>query len=190
MKRICCLGDSNTYGYDPRSWLGGRYPPEQRWTALLAREGRRLIDCGQNGRSIPREGERLYLPGMEAGEPPDALLIMLGSNDLLQGADAETVGRRMAALLDRLSAALPETCLLLIAPPPMVWGDWAADEGLLRESVRLAAVYRALAQTRGLPFADSGAWGIALSHDGVHFTPEGHRAFARGLDTLLESLGL
>lgn len=26
MMRVMCLGDSNTYGYDPRSYLGGRYP--------------------------------------------------------------------------------------------------------------------------------------------------------------------
>ncbi len=34
-RRILCFGDSNTYGYDPRSYLGGRYPASVRWTALL-----------------------------------------------------------------------------------------------------------------------------------------------------------
>ena len=28
--RIACLGDSNTYGYDPHSPFGGRYPYEIR----------------------------------------------------------------------------------------------------------------------------------------------------------------
>ena len=23
--KVICYGDSNTYGYDPRGWLGGRY---------------------------------------------------------------------------------------------------------------------------------------------------------------------
>ena len=32
--RLICFGDSNTYGYDPRSFFGGRYPG--RWTDLLA----------------------------------------------------------------------------------------------------------------------------------------------------------
>ena len=28
---VICFGDSNTYGYDPRSYLGGRYDPDSRW---------------------------------------------------------------------------------------------------------------------------------------------------------------
>ena len=41
---ILCYGDSNTYGFDPRSWLGERYPADVRWTGLL-RESARLGDC-------------------------------------------------------------------------------------------------------------------------------------------------
>ena len=32
---MLCFGDSNTYGYDPRSYLGSRYPTEERWTGIL-----------------------------------------------------------------------------------------------------------------------------------------------------------
>ena len=32
-RRLLCYGDSNTYGYDPRSYLGGRYPDSIRWPA-------------------------------------------------------------------------------------------------------------------------------------------------------------
>ena len=39
-RRILCFGDSNTYGYDPRSYLGGRYPASVRWTALLKTAGK------------------------------------------------------------------------------------------------------------------------------------------------------
>ena len=43
MKTVICFGDSNTYGYDPRSYLGGRYGPDSRWVDLLAaRTGWRL----------------------------------------------------------------------------------------------------------------------------------------------------
>ena len=34
--RLLCFGDSNTYGYDPRSYLGGRYGETVRWPCLLA----------------------------------------------------------------------------------------------------------------------------------------------------------
>ena len=28
---IICFGDSNTYGYDPRGYFGGRYGADCRW---------------------------------------------------------------------------------------------------------------------------------------------------------------
>lgn len=35
MKKLIFFGDSNTYGYDPRGFLGGRYPDEARWTTMV-----------------------------------------------------------------------------------------------------------------------------------------------------------
>ena len=55
--RILCFGDSNTYGYDPRSYFGGRYGPEERWVDLLSGLcGAECVNLGSNGRSIPRPG--------------------------------------------------------------------------------------------------------------------------------------
>ncbi len=36
MKNVLCFGDSNTYGYDPRSYFGGRYDADSRWVDILA----------------------------------------------------------------------------------------------------------------------------------------------------------
>ena len=33
----------------------------------------------------------------------------------------------------------------------------------------------------GIRFADAGTWNISLAYDGVHFTAQGHKAFAAGL---------
>ena len=55
MKRtILCYGDSNTYGYDPQSPLGGRYPSQVRWPDQLAllRPDRQIVNLGRTaGRS-------------------------------------------------------------------------------------------------------------------------------------------
>ena len=51
---VICFGDSNTYGYDPRTWLGDRYAPDSRWVDLLAAEtGWTVYNMGENGRQIP-----------------------------------------------------------------------------------------------------------------------------------------
>ena len=33
---VICYGDSFTYGYDPRSYFGGRYDADSRWDDILA----------------------------------------------------------------------------------------------------------------------------------------------------------
>ena len=51
---VICFGDSNTYGYDPRGYFGGRYDADCRWVDILATEtGWTFYNMGQNGREIP-----------------------------------------------------------------------------------------------------------------------------------------
>ena len=178
-KQIVCIGDSNTWGYDPRGFGGGRYPAAVRWAA-------RLDDCsewvihnlGENGREIPHSAFALRLleQQLDALAPFDGICLMLGSNDLLCGASPAAAAVRMENLLDRLGAyGAP---LLLIAPTPFCPGTWVAEEQLTHASAQLAGLYRTLAQDRTVAFADAGGWDIPLAFDGVHFTEEGHVKFA------------
>jgi len=187
MKRTLCIGDSNTYGYDPRPFLGGRYPRGVRWTGLLERSGRQVFNCGENGLSIPRQRE---LPAATALVrsflPLDEVVVMLGSNDLLEGASPEEAEARMEPLLRCIRKNADGARLVLIAPPPMVPGTWVDGPALIERSQRLGAVYRRLAERLGVDFADAGEWGAALAFDGVHLLPEGHAAFAGGLLKVLE----
>ena len=100
-----------------------------------------------------------------------------------------TLTARMEVFLRRLAARAGRgTKLLLVAPPPMVPGAWVGEERLLLQSARLGDRFCALARRLGIAFADAGAWNVALAFDGVHFSPEGHRAFAAGLVPVLEGL--
>ena len=51
-------------------------------------------------------------------------------------------------------------------------------QSLIDASIALARSYQALAERLSVRFADAGKWNIPLAFDGVHFTQEGHRAFA------------
>ena len=179
--RVMCLGDSNTYGFDPRSYFGGRYPAESRWVDILANKtGWEFINEGENGRSIPRwsfELEMLQRTSIDSSV--DLMIIMLGSNDILQGADGELTGKRMEAFLSWLP--IPLSRVLLVAPPAMQLGAWVFEDRLLIESAKLAKVYQEISNRLGMRFADAGEWGITLAFDGAHFTEEGHKAFAEGL---------
>ena len=68
---VICFGDSNTYGYDPRSYFGGRYEKEDRWVDLLAAQtGWTVRNCGANGREIPRTAAPLRCGGRRSPSSP------------------------------------------------------------------------------------------------------------------------
>lgn len=176
--RIVCFGDSNTFGYDPRGFLADRYAAEDRWVDLLAKQtGHEMINAGVNGRQIPRNPYAIRLLNEYA--PVDMFLVLLGTNDLLQGASAKETADRMEAFLMPL---LPHCKnILLIGPPPMQRGAWVASDALVTESIRLSEEYQRIAHKLSVAFVDTRRWQIGLSFDGVHFTEEANHEFARRL---------
>ena len=176
--RILCFGDSNTYGYDPRGFFGDRYGAENRWVDLLAKQtGHEIINAGANGREIPHNSNALRLPIEYASA--DIFLVMLGTNDLLQGATAKETAARMEAFLTPLLPHCKQ--ILLICPPPMKRGAWVPTDDLTTESIQLEEEYKSLAEKLNIPFVDTREWNIELTFDGVHFTEAGHHAFANHL---------
>lgn len=181
---LWCFGDSNTYGYDPRGFSGGRYAAP--WPERLAEQtGFEVINDGRNGRRIPAGESAFRQFRMEAERyGADALIVMLGVNDLLEGASADEAAAWMEAFL--VACAMPR--VLLIGPPPMKRGAWVPDDRLVEASRALARQYRALAERLGTGYVDAGAWEIPLAYDGVHFSETGHARFADGLAALLSEM--
>lgn len=170
---VICFGDSNTYGYDPRGYFGGRYGAGSRWVDILAAEtGWTVCNMGQNGREIPTTAPAFP-------KDADLFIVMLGTNDLLQGYSPENAAQKLEWFLSEIT--LSRDKLLLIAPPPMTLGEWVSSQQLIDASKSFTRSCRELAERMGIRFADAGKWDIPLSYDGVHFTEQGHRAFAAGL---------
>lgn len=171
--KIICFGDSNTYGYDPRSYFGGRYDADSRWVDILAAEtGWTVCNMGQNGREIPASAPAFP-------DDTDLLIVMLGTNDLLQGQSPEQAIDKLEYFISGLS--LERSKILLIAPPPMTLGEWVPSQQLIDNSRTFARLCQTLAEQLGIHFADAGKWDISLAYDGVHFTEQGHKAFVAGL---------
>lgn len=170
---IICFGDSNTYGYDPQGYFGGRYDADCRWVDILAAEtGWTVYNMGQNGREIPSTA-----PAFPVNT--DLLIIMLGTNDLLQGRSPEQATEKLERFLSGIS--LDRSRILLIAPPPVTLGEWVPSQQLIDDSRTFSRLCQALAEQVGIRFTDAGKWDISLAYDGVHFTEQGHKAFATGL---------
>ncbi len=171
---ICCYGDSNTFGYDPRGFFGDRYDvpwPE----ALGALTGWEVRNCGSCGRRVPIRETVLT-------KENDLLIVMLGTNDLLNGDEPPEIAWK----LEQFLLVQDRQKVILIAPPHLSRGEWVTEDELIRRSEGLAEEYREVALRLGIRFLDAGEWNIPLCYDGVHFTESGHRIFAEQARAAIE----
>ena len=182
MKTILCYGDSNTYGYDPRGFFGGRYDKQNRWTDLLEASGKyRIINCGENGRCVPTDQWSIQiLEDRIRKEKPDLLLIMLGTNDLLTGKTPKKITETMESFLKQLMQKFQDLPVLLLSPPHMSVPEFQTAE------TELADGFTQLIHRLPIHFADTFRWEIPLACDGVHFSEAGHRKFAEVLERELQ----
>lgn len=205
MKKVFFYGDSNTYGYDPAFYTGGRYPRRSRWTTLLAErlEGTWEVAAdGMPGRMIPRAGRGadMVLDSWRAEMPVDLIAVMLGTNDLLsmKTPDASATAAKMENLIRGAQESLAAK-ILLIAPPqirftdpsctqPFVQGTQTYARQCLEQSTVLAQYYKDIAARCGIFYADASSWDLALAFDGVHLSLEANAVFARELEKVIRRL--
>ncbi|MDO5455989.1 MAG: GDSL-type esterase/lipase family protein [Eubacteriales bacterium] len=205
MKKAFFYGDSNTYGYDPAGYLGGRYPYAQRWTTILAQglAGEWEIGAdGMPGRVIPAQGRGLsyFRDRLRMEMPVDLFAVMLGTNDLLGTLkpDAQKTAQDMDSLIACVETlSIPQ--ILLIAPPRIsltdfsfeasyVQGDRSYAQRYEEEGRELTRLYRELASRRGILFADASAWDLDFAFDAVHLSEKGHAVFGREMIRVMQAV--
>lgn len=175
--KIICIGDSNTLGYDPRSFLGEQYPKSCIWTSLLAAKlGAVVVNEGEIGRKV---SDIAYVKIEEC----DCLILMLGTNDILEGRSADRIRQELEEGLRNLP--IRAKTILLIAPPSLKLGAWISDFSQVTQSQKLAQEYSELAKHMRFFFVNAVSWDIPLCYDGVHFTEAGHLRFASYLSEKL-----
>ena len=205
MKKAFFYGDSNTYGYDPASYFGGRYPRGVRWTSILADRlaGEWEIAAdGMPGRVIPsgRRALEYFRGSLRAGMPVDLFAVMLGTNDILgtRHPDAKRTAGEMVDLVTVVEEfGIPQ--IMIIAPPGIeftpssfemsyVCGDSSSADLYCEEGRKLTEAYRNIAARRGLLFADASSWALEFAFDGVHLSENGHAVFAQEMEKELRQI--
>ena len=185
--KIICYGDSNTYGYDGDEVFGGRFPAGHRWPDLLGQMlGCETVNCGLNGRRVPRFQRNVNadLTLIQRFGDGAAVIVMLGTNDILAEAEAEDTAEHMRSFLEALRGAMPQSPVLLAAPPAVD----GFEEDYMLCSRALASAYEQVAEDLGILYADTTDWRIPMGGDGVHFSEQGHRLFALKMGQTLRAL--
>ena len=225
-RRILCFGDSNTFG-----WIGNlegptrRFSSDLRWTgrlsALLGPDfeiieeglgGRTLRDHFTVGSGVAVPGAGLcgkdYLPACLLSHLPlDAVVIMLGSNDMKSalGLSEYDIADGMAELADIVLSFpweslldYPRPRLLLVSPPHIgarkmeLAGDRYVDAP--RKSRALSALYQELADRLNVSFLDAASCltdapaGEAHGPDGMHLNESDHEKLALAIAEKLNGM--
>ena len=192
MKRVLIYGDSNTYGYDPGDFFGGRYPKKERWTTILQeklKDTHELIVDGMNGRQIPDVSRNQgYLEQLiRENRPLDLFAFMLGTNDILMTnpPDASVPAAKMNQFLDWLKERDAASQILVIAPPYIGADGDAYLKACHKESQIMNRIFGKTAADHDVLFVNAGQWNIGLAWDQVHLSRQGCICFAEKFGEVL-----
>jgi lysophospholipase L1-like esterase len=205
MRTILCYGDSNTWGYEPRT--GRRLDRGVRWPGRLQAslgEEWHVVEEGLNGRTTCLEsvlaagknGLTYLIPCLESHAPLDAVVIFLGTNDLANqyGMEASDIARAAGRLATtvRDSAAGPDgghPLPVLICPPPLGDMSWPDDWSRAPEKAELLpARFASVAEELGIELIQLGPGTRYSAIDGIHLDADGHAEIARLVDAKLRDL--
>jgi lysophospholipase L1-like esterase len=197
MKTLLCFGDSNTHGTVPMQAPDeiARYGFAQRWPGVLRSalgNAWWVLEEGLPGRTAcfddPEEGEdrnaRRFWPScLQSHRPLDAIVIMLGTNDLKAkfNASPEAVVQGLDALIGMAMHNTPpgfaQPLILLVAPVPIRELGFFSDifAGGASKSQQLALSCARLAARRGVHFLDAATHCVVSAVDGIHLDAVAHR---------------
>lgn len=168
VKTILVYGDSNTWGYVPHESIRAtraRYPYDKRWCGVMALKLGSLYQvieaglCGRNtsvddfffDNNIDLNGLRTFATIFESANPVDILIIMLGTNDLLDRVNLP-LDKSASAIKKMIKKAreynLKPFKTIVIAPPPIsegknfavniLYGERAGDSYHFYEALKSA----------------------------------------------------
>ncbi len=195
MKNILCYGDSNTYGYDPKT--GERYDENTRWTALLQKfliNEWNVIEEGCNNRTaifdnecgVEQTGAR-YLPTCLAKYTDiDTILISLGANDLQKFFDHsdENIKKGMSDLIKIVREYDRRMRIIIVAPPKLslavLTGNFSNqfDEHSIRQSLKMKQLYTQISLEEFCETLSLDDVVKVSEVDGLHFDIDAHKKIA------------
>lgn len=181
MDKIVCIGDSLTYGYGVKQ--------ENVWHNLLKRNtGFRVLNRGVNGDGI--SGVRRRFDRDVVNERPDICFMMIGTNDLIEGAGIERIAGVVEELKTKAVRAGIEFVFLI--PPYILEEDakleWNLQGDYSGANKKLSSFSKLLDEAE-INYIDMHAYFKGLPdeikskvyYDGIHLNKEGNGIFYRYL---------
>lgn len=200
MKKILCFGDSNTYGYIPKS--GERYDADTRWTGILQKlsNGRfEIIEAGCNNRTcfVDNPAGEMFtgykiLPKY-LQDDLDFVILAIGINDLQLFFDVnyEDIKNGIEKLVKLVQKYLPKTKILVVSPSKITSDvlkgpfSFQFDKTSIEKCQKIGEIYKSSAKQNNCLFLDLDKITKVSSLDGLHYEPESHKKIASAIYEIL-----
>jgi len=205
--RILCIGDSNTWGYNPEN--GQRFA--KRWTRVLAElmPENEIIEEGMNGRTLlsvdPFMKERCGITGLKillmSHKPIDLVVIMLGTNELktFYECSAEYIAGGVEEFIkviqdEELWQRFHVPKILVVSPVTIrdeliengaIFGEF--NKKSVMESKRMAEAIKSVCEKYDVDYMDAAEFAEASLTDYVHLDEKNHAKLAHAIKEKIEN---
>ena len=201
MKKILCFGDSNVYGFIPKS--GQRYSENLRWSGILKQDLKDdfiVVEDGLNNRTAfsnnPQGINHIGLLALEKTIKNDYQIVILelGINDsqFIYNTTEKSLEEGISALVEIVKNHNPKTKIILICPniikEQILKSSFSVlfDKTSIEKSKYYSRVYEKVSEKYGIELLDLEKIVKTSDIDGLHYEINEHKKIAQAIETLLQ----
>lgn len=196
MKKILCFGDSNTYGFVPKTCK--RYDKTQRWSGILSNllgEKYKVLEEGMNNRTgFSKNPENIKLCGKEYlpiylqnHKDIDICILALGTNDaqFFYQLDEKIITDGLQNLVNSVKEANDKTSVIIVPPVKIqkniLNGIFSMyfDLNSVEKIEKTFDAYKNFAKNNACFYLDFNEFATPSTDDGLHYTPQTHQIIAQ-----------
>lgn len=206
MRQILVFGDSNSVGVCPVP-VGGKQQindAADRWPDMIlaalgdgfalqnASFSERSTGASAQARPWRRNALEILPRVLEKALPPDLVILMLGTNDLMthMEMDAEGIAVAVGTLVDMVHLACAKAVVLVLSPVPVITRGAFAERlaGAEMRQVQLPYALQQMTQENGVSFLDLAPCAAVSAVDGLHLEAEAHHQIGAVVASKVETL--
>lgn len=197
MKKILCYGDSNTYGFNPKTIE--RYNKNERWSGILSDllQDFEIIEEGMNNRlgffesseGLKQSG-REYLPTVLSNNKDiDIFILAVGTNDaqFFYNLDTVVVQNGLEHLINTIYNTNSDTKIIIVPPVKIEKNILNGffknqfDEKSIDKIKKVFPIYKHVADKKNCLYFDFNEYVSPSEIDGLHYSKESHKIIAQNL---------
>jgi acyl-CoA thioesterase I len=187
---VVALGDSLTAGFGLEDQADGLVPQLEGWLKAKGHDVR-LQNAGVSGDTTAGGLARV---GWALGPEADALIVVLGGNDLLRGIDPAAAKANLDGILKEASVRKLPVLLVGMKAPGNFGAEYKAafdamyDDLAVQHGALLADDFFAGLRAAGADPSDPASLAAWMQADGIHPNPDGVKLIVEGLGPQVEEL--